>query len=143
MAAKKPKKAKSDKQKPNRRKAPKTAFKPGVSGNPKGRPPKARCIPDILQKIGEEESTEDGRYNNLEVIMRKVFEYAVGGRPWAVQFIAERTEGKAVQPVDVAVSGGLNVSAIENMTEEEIDAELERIDEEDAPSGKETESIEE
>ncbi len=66
----------------------------GQSGNPKGRPPKVKCIPDILRKIAEEEGTSDGRYTKIEVIMRKVFEFALEGRPWAVQFIAERTEGK-------------------------------------------------
>ena len=50
-------------------------FKPGVSGNPKG-------------------------LNKLEVVMRKVFQFAVEGRPWAVQFIADRTEGKALERID-------------------------------------------
>ena len=98
----------SDKQKDNRRKAPSTAFKPGQSGNPKGRPPKTRCIPDILNKIGEEEGTKSGEYDKLEVILRKVFEYALAGKPWAVQFIAERTEGKAVQ--HIAQVGNISVN---------------------------------
>ena len=70
-------------------------FKPGVSGNPNGRPKGARSIPDILKKIGDEEGTVDGQKSKLDGIMYKVFEYALEGRPWAVQFIADRTEGKA------------------------------------------------
>ena len=76
-----------------------TPFKPGQSGNPKGRPPKVRCIPDILRKIGEEEGTKDGQETKLDVVMRKVFKYALDGKSWAVQFIADRTEGKAVERV--------------------------------------------
>ena len=69
-------------------------FKPGVSGNPNGRPKGARSIPDILRKIGDEEGTLDGK-SKLDVIMYKVFQFALEGKPWAVQFIADRTEGKA------------------------------------------------
>lgn len=73
-----------------------TRFKPGVSGNPKGRPKGKRSIPDILRKIGEEEGSIDGK-TKLDVVMRKVFGYALEGKSWAVQFIADRTEGKAVE----------------------------------------------
>ena len=69
-------------------------FKPGQSGNPSGRPKGTRSIPDILKKIGDEEGTLDGK-SKLDVIMYKVFQYALEGKPWAVQFIADRTEGKA------------------------------------------------
>ena len=78
-------------------------FKPGQSGNPKGRPKKENCIPDILRMIGEEIakdkagnpiSGEAGEMNKREFVLRKVFDFAVKGQSWAVQFIAERTEGK-------------------------------------------------
>ena len=69
-------------------------FKPGVSGNPNGRPKGVQSIPDILRKIGEEEGTVDGK-SKLDVIMYMVFSFALEGKPWAVQFIADRTEGKA------------------------------------------------
>ena len=69
-------------------------FKPGVSGNPSGRPKGIQSIPDILRKIGEEEGTTDGK-SKLDVIMYMVFSFALEGKPWAVQFIADRTEGKA------------------------------------------------
>jgi hypothetical protein len=68
-------------------------FKPGVSGNPNGRPKGIQSIPDILRKIGEEDGTVDGK-SKLDVIMYMVFSFALEGKPWAVQFIADRTEGK-------------------------------------------------
>tara|TARA_R100000808_G_C2038363_1_gene79064 strand:+ start:22 stop:318 length:297 start_codon:yes stop_codon:yes gene_type:complete len=77
-------------------------FKKGHSGNPNGRPPKIKCIPDILKAIGEEEGTLDGK-TKLDVIMYKVFQYALEGKPWAVQFIADRTEGKAKEYVETKV----------------------------------------
>ena len=77
-------------------------FKPGVSGNPNGRPKGVQSIPDILRKIGDEEGTKSGDLTKLQYVMRKVFDFAVEGKPWAVQFIADRTEGKAVErKVDV------------------------------------------
>ena len=71
-------------------------FKAGVSGNPNGRPQNKQSIPDLLRKIGSEEGSVDG-WSKLEVVLRKVFGFAVDGRAWAVQFIADRTEGKAIE----------------------------------------------
>ena len=73
--------------------------KPGEIRNPKGRPKKDRCIPDILRAIGEEAGTTDGELTKLDVVMRNVYKYAVQGKQWAVQFIADRTEGKAFERV--------------------------------------------
>jgi hypothetical protein len=74
-------------------------FKKGQSGNPNGRPKKINTIPDILRKIGDEEGTADGK-SKLDVIMNKVFQFALEGKPWAVQFIADRTEGKAKEFIE-------------------------------------------
>ena len=73
-------------------------LKAGVSGNPNGRPKGSQSIPDILRKIGDEEGTTDGK-SKLDVVMYKVFQYALEGKSWAVQFIADRTEGKALERV--------------------------------------------
>jgi len=67
-------------------------------GQSPGRPKKNMCIPDLLRKIGEEDGTTGGK-TKLEVIMYKVYQYALEGKQWAVQFIADRTEGKAVERV--------------------------------------------
>ena len=78
-------------------------WKPGESGNPNGRPPKIRTIPDILHKIGDEEGTVDGSLTKLDVVLRKVFDYALEGKSWAVQFIADRTEGKPREYVEQTI----------------------------------------
>lgn len=86
--------SKSEKQNQNSHDKP-WLFAKGQSGNPNGHPPKVKCIPDILKAIGEEEiETEMGKMTRLDVVMRKVYKFALEGRAWAVQFISERTEGK-------------------------------------------------
>ena len=66
----------------------------------KGRPQGSRSIPDILRKIAEEEGTTEG-ITKLEVVLRQVFRYALEGKSWAVEFIANRTEGKPHQTIGV------------------------------------------
>ena len=94
----------SDKQKKNRqvkRKAPKTAWKPGQSGNPGGRPKKINCIPDILNELGMKNHSK-GK-TKLRAVMEKVYELALAGTPWAVEYVSQRTEGKVTQKLDVKV----------------------------------------
>ena len=79
-------------------------FKKGQSGNPNGRPPKDRCLRDILTAIGVE--TPDGaETTRIELLCRKVYEQADNGQRWAVEFIAERTEGKAASSVEIKTTG--------------------------------------
>ena len=94
-------------------------FKKGVSGNPNGRPKGTRSIPDMLLKIGGEEGTKDGQYSKLEVVLRRVFEYALEGKAWAVEFIADRTEGKVRQELQVGMMPEVIFTPIEDATEEE------------------------
>ena len=69
-------------------------------GKSPGRPKKNFSIPDILRKLGEE--VEEGSdESTLEQIMRKVTNEALLGTPWAVQFIADRTEGKPTQSMTI------------------------------------------
>jgi len=74
--------------------------------NMEGKPKGSGSIPDILRKIGHEEwETKDGKIlgKKLEVILRKVYAEALDGRSWAVQFIADRTEGKALERIDQTI----------------------------------------
>ena|SRR5688500_18404908 len=68
-------------------------FKPGQSGNPKGRPPKGEATAEILRAIG------DLTYNNTEKTYREraaqvLWEQACKGNLAAFQWIVDRTEGK-------------------------------------------------
>jgi len=83
------------KQRQNRGRGNLKPWPKGCSGNPKGRPKKTLCIADTLRNIGSEPF---GEYETrLEALCRLVYDLALKGTPWAVQFIADRTEGKPVQ----------------------------------------------
>ena len=86
-------------------------WEPGQSGNPAGRPKKVSSIADILRKIGEENggSKEYPEDTKQESVLRQVYFFAAKGKAWAVQFIADRTEGKVVQPVDVDSNQSVNI----------------------------------
>lgn len=72
-------------------------FMPGKSGNPKGRPKKAKCIPDILRSITSEKA--DGYETKLHKILDNVVNQAIKGDQWSIQFIAERMEGRPSQVI--------------------------------------------
>ena len=93
--------------------------KGGFKDNPKninknGRPKGTTSIPDLLRRIGEEDIPEElkdvlkkqfnpddvDNMNMQEAILRTTYMYAISGKPWAVQFIADRTEGKALERID-------------------------------------------
>lgn len=88
-------------------------FKPGQSGNPKGRPKKAKCIPDLLRKIGDYQTPaelqksvieyfelpKDTCVSMAEAVCLKVYMKAMEGQSWAINFIADRTEGKPAQTI--------------------------------------------
>lgn len=90
-------------------------FPPGMSGNPAGRPKKVKCIPDILQKIGKTKIKDNpfitdaakqkfaalGNVSQLDALMQLVYSLALSGVPWAVHFIAERTEGPPKQRIEI------------------------------------------
>ncbi|MBT3421198.1 MAG: hypothetical protein HOB17_12390 [Candidatus Marinimicrobia bacterium] len=88
-------------------------FKPGQSGNPKGRPKKDKCIPDLLRKIGEFQAPEelydrvieyfelpkDATLTMAEAVCMVVYMKALEGQSWAINFIVDRTEGKPAQTI--------------------------------------------
>lgn len=75
----------------------KPPWQPGQSGNPNGRPKKEITISDIL-RAGLDEKI-DGK-TRREHILNKVLWMAGAGDKWAIEFIADRTEGKALERVE-------------------------------------------
>jgi len=79
-------------------------FKKGVSGNPNGRPKKGVAIADILNSKSDEVDETTGK-SMREKMLHKVYELATQNRPerWAVEFIADRTEGRALERIDQTI----------------------------------------
>ena len=55
--------------------------------------------------------------NAIDAVMSRVFKYAVEGKSWAVQFIADRTEGKAVERMQAEINNG---NAFDELTADEL-----------------------
>ena len=92
----------ADKQQMNsKKKVPGTPFKKGKSGNPNGRPKKGHAIADILNDLLKQKCVLDAekRKTNIEMILEKTILQALGGDKDARNFIADRTEGKALERI--------------------------------------------
>ena len=103
-------------------------FKAGISGNPNGRPKGSFSIADILRKVGEEDVPKElrgkveGLFGNIsdikdmrmmEGLLRLVYMYAIRGKSWAVQFIAERLEGKALERIETTYKEPITIFKID------------------------------
>lgn len=88
----------ADKQQKNsKKKVPGTPFKKGQSGNPKGRPKKGSALADIINRISEQKHI--GNTTNIEALIVSTYRLAIAGDSAARNFIADRTEGKAVERI--------------------------------------------
>tara|TARA_R100000995_G_scaffold81242_1_gene53873 strand:- start:3116 stop:3466 length:351 start_codon:yes stop_codon:yes gene_type:complete len=93
--------------------------KGGFSDNPhninkEGRPKGTTSIPDLLRRIGSEPVPDElaealkekfnadlSHLTMQEAVLRSTFAYAVSGKAWAVQFIADRMEGKPAMVMSI------------------------------------------
>tara|TARA_R110002020_G_scaffold65193_3_gene172267 strand:+ start:3148 stop:3483 length:336 start_codon:yes stop_codon:yes gene_type:complete len=92
-------------------------FKKGTSGNPNGRPKKGFAIADILETIGD--TAFNGDKTLKEAILEKVYQNALAGDLNSAKFIADRTEGTALQKMSVTTNEPVQVLRI--IDENEID----------------------
>jgi hypothetical protein len=80
-----------------------TAFKPGQSGNPAGRP-KSITLSEAIRLQLAKTVSEGSDVTFAEAIAQVLCVAAVRGNVNAAREIADRTEGKAKQQVDVGLS---------------------------------------
>jgi hypothetical protein len=94
------------------------AWKPGQSGNPKGRPTLGKDIPGILRAIGElnaspqaiqtlvkyfpEQKEKLLTLNNRDTVLWRAYLDAEFGDRYSRDFVAERTEGKVREYIDIS-----------------------------------------
>lgn len=83
-----------------------TPFKPGVSGNPNGRPKKEYCLTDILKEQGniEDAVNEVGtKVSRKNAIAEKLWGMATGGDVVAIKYLMDRVDGKPLQQIEATV----------------------------------------
>lgn len=111
-------------------------FKPGQSGNPKGRPKKVidfdAEIEEELAKIGAIEGANI-QITKQQLIIRKMAKKAMDGDVKAAQFLAERIKGRPTQKI---VTNNTNLNL--NQTIESI--KNTKVVEADTPDGTPTEA---
>ena len=69
-----------------------TQFKPGVSGNPAGRPRRDLVTTALLRML---DSTEGDGRSKAERLAAVLLDLALAGDPRAIREVLDRTEGKA------------------------------------------------
>ena len=84
-----------------------TQFKPGVSGNPAGRPLKEYCLTDILKDQGnltDEVNAKGEPISRKEAIAAKLWERALGGDVVLLKYLYDRIDGKPLQTIEANVT---------------------------------------
>ncbi len=82
-------------------------FKPGVSGNPAGRPKKEYCLTDILKEQGnikDEIDTMGNLITRKQAVARKLWAMATAGDVVALKYLYDRLDGKPLQTIEANVN---------------------------------------
>jgi hypothetical protein len=115
---------------PNRPWLDKYTFQKG-KGHPANRVAARVSLPDLLERIGRERVPPTIRrmiraknqacpnwMTNYEAMARTLWVHACNGQPFAVAFIAERTEGKVAQQMKIDANGSRK--DVQELTEEQL-----------------------
>lgn len=104
----------------------KYGFKPGQSGNPGGRPKRTRLTDALLAQLAE---LDKGEETTAEAVARALIRQALGGNVQAIREIADRTEGKPRQAIDVnaTMMDWRELAEKAGLTEDDVIAEARRL----------------
>lgn len=81
-------------------------WKKGVSGNPKGRPPKELSLTSLLKSEIEKVCPADKQCRTwLELIVLATMQLAMKGNASALKEVWERIDGKVMQPGKLEIGG--------------------------------------
>jgi hypothetical protein len=111
--------------------SPSTRFKPGESGNPKGRPKGTLTLTEVLRQLGEIEDVEirkgQPKIARKEALGHKMWNMALSGKADIARYIYDRLDGKPTQEIkvqsDAAIDAPivLHVGATITVVEDEAD----------------------
>ena len=95
------------------------AFKKGISGNPGGRSG-VKIFSDALRlELNRIDPSDKMKRKKVNKLAEKLVRCALDGEGWAFNMIADRLEGKAVQPVEYS---GTDDRDIKELTDAELTA---------------------
>jgi len=98
-------------------------WRPGQSGNPRGRPPNASCLTALLtQELANTCSADQKGRTWKELIVEAMMRLAIKGNSTAINTVFERIEGKVKDEVDH--SGTVKVVEIPATAADEDDSQL-------------------
>jgi hypothetical protein len=102
-----------------KKRIPGRPFPKGVSGNPKGRPPKGQTFKDIFEKVLDDSFEVGGkRYYGKEAICRKLVALGMAGDRESLKIMIDRIDGKARQAVELTGAEGEDIfSAFKDLDE--------------------------
>jgi hypothetical protein len=80
-----------------------TRFKPGQSGNPKGRPKSLTLSEAYRRELAKVDESDPDKRTYAELLAEQMIVKAKGGDVAALREIADRTEGKARQTINLTV----------------------------------------
>ncbi len=101
-------------------------FAPGTSGNPEGRS-KAATLSDALRRMLGEVAPGKPERSYAEVIALALCKEAAKGNVLAAKEIADRTEGKARQAVDMNIRDWRDMASAYGFTEDDVLREAKRL----------------
>jgi hypothetical protein len=114
-----------------------TAFKPGQSGNPAGRPKSITLSEALRLELAKVLPNDTNERTFAEVIAQSLVRAAVTGNILAAKEIADRTEGKPKQAVDMTmnVNNWRELARQHGVSEQDVINEARRLIEESVISG--------
>jgi ribosomal protein L17 len=76
-------------------------FKPGKSGNPKGRPRKGETLTNLLREKIETPKTPRERLTRKEKIIEKLIALAEAGDLAALKYLFDRLDGRPTESIEL------------------------------------------